>query len=236
MKFAVLVVFCASALSCAWSQTQPPGPPPPPVFGPEVDSITPGSAPNSGVVNVTGLAGKGFVNGASVRLRRSGQSDIVATNVVVVSDLKITGALDLKGKAAGKWTVRVTNPDTNYGELVDGFTVTEATLHDLALVLFSASPNPVSRGTRLTFSGKIKNAGSVSESKATFRIAYNGQTIVGPLVLPTIAAGQELSGSVKFKVPTSVAQGDYMVTGEVSAVSGETDAANNRQTINITVK
>jgi hypothetical protein len=75
------------------------------------------------VVHITNLAGSGFQSGAAVRLIKTGQADIVATNVVVVSASKITCDLDLRGAYPGQWTVRVTNPDTQDAELYNGFTV-----------------------------------------------------------------------------------------------------------------
>ncbi|PJB63237.1 MAG: hypothetical protein CO095_16915, partial [Armatimonadetes bacterium CG_4_9_14_3_um_filter_58_7] len=63
------------------------------------------------IVNVTDLAGTGFKSGATVKLRNSGQSDIAATSVSVVSATKITCTLNLNGKTPGQWDVVVTNSD-----------------------------------------------------------------------------------------------------------------------------
>lgn len=90
---------------------------------PALTSITPNSGNNNEVVHIATLAGSDFQSGATVRLIKTGQADIVATNVVVVSSSQITCDLDLRGAALGQWTVRVTNPDTQYAELADGFTV-----------------------------------------------------------------------------------------------------------------
>jgi hypothetical protein len=90
---------------------------------PAITSITPNSVNNNEVVHITNLAGSDFQSGATVRLIKTGQADIVATNVVVVSSSQITCDLDLRGATPGQWTVRVTNPDTQEAELADGFTV-----------------------------------------------------------------------------------------------------------------
>ena len=47
--------------------------------------------------------------GAIVVLRKTGQADIVYTNVTVVSDTKITCTVNLTGKAMGQWLVVVKN-------------------------------------------------------------------------------------------------------------------------------
>jgi len=90
---------------------------------PVVTSITPNSGVNTGPVDITDLAGSNFQSGATVKLTKSGQSDINGTSVVVVNSNKITCTFDLTGKATGPWNVVVTNPDGQSGSLADGFTV-----------------------------------------------------------------------------------------------------------------
>jgi GH25 family lysozyme M1 (1,4-beta-N-acetylmuramidase) len=91
---------------------------------PTVTAITPSSGPNTGTTSVTNLAGAGFVSGASVKLTRSGYSDVAAAGVSVTSPTKITCTLDLTGKKTGLWNVVVTNPDAQSGTLANGFGVT----------------------------------------------------------------------------------------------------------------
>jgi hypothetical protein len=92
-------------------------------LAPVVTAITPGSGNNTGPVNITNLAGANFQTGASVKLTKSGQTDIAATGVSVVSEGKITCAFDLTGAAAGAWDVVVTNPDGRAGTLSAAFTI-----------------------------------------------------------------------------------------------------------------
>jgi C1A family cysteine protease len=94
---------------------------------PTMTSITPNSGENTGTVHITNLAGSNFQAGATVKLTRSGQADIDATNVVRVSASQITCDLNLSGRAAGAWDVVVTNhPDAQSGTLPNGFTVVSA--------------------------------------------------------------------------------------------------------------
>lgn len=60
-----------------------------------------------GVTHLT-LTGSGFLSPAQVTLGRSGESNIVATNVVVVSPTQITCDVDLMEKRPGLWNVTVT--------------------------------------------------------------------------------------------------------------------------------
>jgi hypothetical protein len=88
-----------------------------------VTSITPDEGANTGIVHITDLAGDNFQSGATVHLATSGQPDITATNVTVVSASQITCHLDLTGAAPGQRDVVVTNPGDESGQLSSGFTV-----------------------------------------------------------------------------------------------------------------
>ena len=108
--------------------------------------------------------------------------------------------------------------------------------HDVALTSFTASPTSVMRGQTVTFSGTVKNNGKVSESGVKFTMTTNGTQLRPPLTLPTLTAGQEVSGSLKMKVPLTAAKGEYLITGTLSTVTGETNTANNGMTVKVTVK
>lgn len=95
---------------------------------PTVTSITPNSGVNGGTVSITNLAGTGFLSGASVKLRKTGQTDLAASGVSVVSTTQITCSLNLAGTAVGAWDVVVTNPNGQSGTLAGGFTVTDSGL------------------------------------------------------------------------------------------------------------
>lgn len=90
---------------------------------PEVTSITPSSGVNTGVIDITDLSGSSFQSGATVKLTKTGQTDIPGSGVSVVSSSTITCTLDLTGVLTGTWDVVVTNPDDQSGVLAEGFTV-----------------------------------------------------------------------------------------------------------------
>ena len=92
---------------------------------PVVLSITPSSGTNTGIINITDLNGSGFMTGATVKLSRTGQADIPGTSVIVDNPSRILCLFDLTGKLAGPWNVTVTNPDSQYGTLQNGFIVTQ---------------------------------------------------------------------------------------------------------------
>jgi len=108
--------------------------------------------------------------------------------------------------------------------------------HDVALTAFSASPTTVSRGQRVTFSYTVKNNETVTETNLTFRLTYNGQPVGQPKPIASLGTGQQTSGTIRIKVPRRQKTGDYLITGAVSTVPGETNTANNSQTVKVTVK
>lgn len=88
----------------------------------ELFAVTPPSGYDTGAVNITNLSGSGFVSGCQPKLSKSGQTDIVGSNVVVVSSGQITCSYDLTGKATGYWDVVVTTGSVS-GTLVNGFEI-----------------------------------------------------------------------------------------------------------------
>ncbi|MET0647110.1 MAG: hypothetical protein ABW208_10850 [Pyrinomonadaceae bacterium] len=72
------------------------------------------------------LTGQGFMPGATARLTRAGQPDIVGTSPNITNDgTTLTATFDLAGKARGLWSVVVTNPGGATATLADAFTVGE---------------------------------------------------------------------------------------------------------------
>jgi PKD repeat protein len=60
----------------------------------------------------------------SVKLTKSGQSDISATNITVVSAAQVTCTINLASAATGQWNVMVANSAGQSGIGTDLFTVT----------------------------------------------------------------------------------------------------------------
>jgi len=137
---------------------------------PTVTGITPSSGVNTGTVHITNLAGTNFQSGATVKLTKSGQSDINATNVTVVSPSQITCDFDLTGAATGQWNVVVRNPDSQTGQLDNGFTVNASPTAPTVTGITPASG--VNTGTV-----HITNlAGTNFQSGATVKLTKSGQS------------------------------------------------------------
>jgi hypothetical protein len=91
---------------------------------PTVDTINPAIGDNNATLNGVTISGLNFVSTPTVKLTRSGQADINATDVVRDTPQHLTFNLPLSGAATGAWNVVVTNPDTQSGTLGGGFTIT----------------------------------------------------------------------------------------------------------------
>jgi hypothetical protein len=102
---------------------------------PSVSGITPSSAITGMQVSITNLAGSNLLNVTSVKLTKSGQPDITATNVSVVSSSRVTGTINLAGAASGQWNVLVSNSAGQSGIGTNLFTVNPTPL----IVAFTAS-------------------------------------------------------------------------------------------------
>lgn len=95
-----------------------------PKSSPTVTNISPNLALNNGSSHVT-ISGSDFRSGAAVKLTRTGQTDIPATNVIVIDPTTITADLNLAGAVLGNWNVVVTNTDTGTAQLDNGFIITD---------------------------------------------------------------------------------------------------------------
>ena len=95
---------------------------------PSVSSIAPNTANNNGSISITNLSGTWFSNAGSnpiVKLTKTGQSDVVATNVSVISATKITCDFNLTDKYYQQWNISVINSDDQIGTLSTGFTIND---------------------------------------------------------------------------------------------------------------
>jgi len=90
---------------------------------PTLNSIEPDNGFNSGPVSVTNLSGTGFLPGVIVALTKTGEPDIPATMVNVITPQMINCSVDLTGAEPGLWSIVVTNPDTQSAVLTDSFAV-----------------------------------------------------------------------------------------------------------------
>jgi hypothetical protein len=90
---------------------------------PEVTSVEPNSALWNSIAYISNLAGADFLAPAKVWLQRTGEANLDATNVSVVSSTQITCDIDLGPAPSGYWDLVVQNPDNQADTLVAGFQI-----------------------------------------------------------------------------------------------------------------
>lgn len=168
---------------------------------PSVTGITP-SGGNSGMtVDITSLAGANFVNGATVKLNRTGYPDINAGSVSVVSANQITCTFNLAGATAGQWNVAVTNPDGKNGMLANGFTVTNA-----APAVTGITPPIGTRGTTVSITNL---AGTGFLSGATVRLNRTDSSAI-PGTNVVVASATQIT--CDFALPAGATVGTWDIT------------------------
>lgn len=92
---------------------------------PTISAIDSNTGHNTGTLSGVTITGTSFESGqTSVKLTRTGQSDIVADNIVVGSSTTLTCDLNLTGAEIGDWNVVVTKGICTPAMLENGFTVT----------------------------------------------------------------------------------------------------------------
>ena len=206
---------------------------------PTVTSVKPTSGLNNQAKLTVQIAGRSFKRGAVVRLERTGQADITATNVSGnMLGNSISGNMNLTGAAPGKWNVVVINPDGQFDELTEGFTVIDAAsvVRDAAVVNLVASPDPAQHGRPVAFQYTVTNLGNVAEGGLAVTLTSDGKPLGRPQAVPMLAPGQNHVGGMRLDIPRNATPGDYLVTATVTVSPGEANSANNSQTVQVTVR
>ena len=85
--------------------------------------VIPNVAPNTEPIEVH-VHGTGFMSTSTVTLKKTGETDVVATGVTFIDATELVCTLDITGAALGKWDVVVVN-GTKDGTISKGFTVVE---------------------------------------------------------------------------------------------------------------
>ena len=165
---------------------------------PTVTSISPTSGDVAGLQNVT-ITGTGFAAGATVRIGTS-----ACTGVSVVSSTSITCQTSAQSAASGL-TVRVTNSDSQFGELVSGYsytttttTTTTTTVAPAPVVVAAPSTSPTtapvasvvvnSTGSRLVNSS---NQAALTATPGKASVLVNGVPVVPQIVTASNSAAAQ---------------------------------------------
>ncbi len=140
--------------------------------GPTVTDMNPAVGINNGPVHIDSIRGTSFRAGATATLRRPGQPDIVAYNLLVESPDEISCDFNLAGKASGKWDVVVRNDDAQWGMLEDGFAI-----ENPAPVVTGIAPDHGNRGESLE--GVTISGSDFRDVSMTVLLRRGGETVAG---------------------------------------------------------
>jgi len=163
---------------------------------PTVASVSPASGPTAGGTTVT-IDGMNFANGATVTI-----GGVPATGITVVNPTTITAIAP--AHAAGASTVVITNPDTQSGAGVNGFTYIAP-----APVIASVTPGsgPTTGGTVLNIGGSAFVSGA---AVTVGGVAATGVSVIGATSI-TATAPAHPAGTVTVAVTNPDAQSASLV-------------------------
>lgn len=186
---------------------------------PTITSVSPSSGTNDSTVSIT-IAGTNFVTTGTtlVTLEATGKDTISATNVNVTSPTEITASIP-SGKAGGQYTVKVTNPDSQFATKATAFT-----LSNPAPTVTAISPDSGSNAAEKTVT--ITGTGFLSPSTtppgiADPTVSMRNTTSDFDLVVTVVS-----ETSITATVPSSKTAGTYdvVVTNSDSQSGSKTDA------------
>jgi len=162
---------------------------------PDVTGFAPMTATNCGTVAAT-IDGSGYVTGLELRLKQSGQPDILGS-IVTLSPTQVTANFYLAGVALGTWDVEARYPDGQSDALPGVLNVTACAQPQVTGI----SPSPVSNCQSLigaTISGQnlvtgatvtLTMAGQSDISGTAVIVSGDGMTLTANFAITGVAAG-----------------------------------------------
>jgi hypothetical protein len=183
---------------------------------PTIVSIDPNNGVQGKTVTAVNVIGTNFVTGETVKLTKTGQTDIPATTTYYSSTyLSCTIAIPLAA-ATGTWNVVVGNPapDTQTATLENGFTVYAPGTNSPTITSIAPAKGQIGTTVAANLAGTNFAAG------ATVYLAKTGQTnismdMTGATITPT-----NISGS--FAIPSAAQTGPWTVIVTNTATDKQT--------------
>jgi len=142
-----------------------------------IDGIDPNYGTAGTIASFHNVVGRGFQDGATVKLSKSGESDISCSGCAFETTREIRGgSFDLQSSVAnGAWDVVVTNPDNSSTTLSNGYTIS-----DFPPSVYSIWPSLGISGQTITdiavTGANFKNGATVKLQKGTSEVVGTGFT------------------------------------------------------------
>ena len=148
-----------------------------------VTAVSPASGYDTKSININSIVGTGFAPSASVKLTKTGETDITCTNIVFASSTTISNAsCNIETASSGDWNVVVTNSDTGSGQLAGGFVVREYAVRDVGPLggyIFYVNPDYVSDGWKYLEAATSSRSSTAKWADATTTLMNAFDTAVG---------------------------------------------------------
>ncbi|MCK5357393.1 MAG: T9SS type A sorting domain-containing protein, partial [Elusimicrobiales bacterium] len=174
--------------------------------GPNITSVEPSSsfAQNSVPIIVNGTH---FYSGTTVKLSKTGQTDINGTSVNVINPNKLTCDFNLLGAISGQWDITVSVPGNSPAQLLNAFTIMAPAVDNMKIYQGIFDP---AQGKKSYITTKIAAPGKVTvkvyDSMGRFiRTLFEGDRNAGDY-------SDEWNG--KNKDGSTVASGVYLIRVE----------------------
>ncbi|MET0622696.1 MAG: CSLREA domain-containing protein [Pyrinomonadaceae bacterium] len=152
------------------------------------------------------LTGQGFQPGATARLTRAGQPDIVGTDASVTNaGTTLTATFDLTGRARGLWSVVVTNPGGTTATLPDAFNIGEARAPNLWVDVIGRYSMRLGRTQK--FHIAYGNSGDIGSTPTLINVQIPNGLNVNELpklpdgTIPALTFDETAAATLQFVVP-----------------------------------
>lgn len=191
---------------------------------PAITSINPASGTQGYSVSVTNLAGTGFYGTPTVRLMKSGETPITATNVNVVSSTKMTCMFALPANAAaGEWDVYVQNPDGQNATKANAFTVSAPPPQPAAYPTWYLAEGSTAWGYNCYISIENPNNKKVDAdiTYMTPQGAVSGGTVSLPAMSQTTVNPKDKVGEKDFSTKVEAKGGETIAVDRTMSWTGE---------------
>jgi len=186
---------------------------------PKITDMEPGKGATGTTVSITSLEGRNFVSGATVALKKSGETSIPATSVSVTSSELITCSIVIPSTAVtGFWDVVITNPDGQSYSWANGFIVTQGSTtatttttsttgssSSTIVTLYSPSPSVIYLGVTIN-SQEIDVMGTNLSAVTNLKLVSSSNTMTST----TYYASSNQEARAFFTIPSG-SEGTYAI-------------------------
>lgn len=175
------------------------------------------------------ISGTGFQSGATLKFKKTGQADVVCSNVTYLSDTSLSCDADFHGIEPGSWNVEITNADAQIStgtELLN--VIGEVTQIKFQTPSYTVRPDVVTQAIRIQL---LDNAGRVTKPQSDTTIDLSKTSATGEFSLsktswsPINSISFTTADSVKTIYYKDSTSGNYLISASENPSLNWTDAS-----------